>query len=108
VRTEIAFFSAVKAVIVKHTTVDRKLTEAHKHSALQQILDNAVVSEGVLDVFALAGLQKPNISLLSKEFLENVRAMPQKNLAVELLEKLLRDEIKAHIRSNVVLQTVGN
>ena len=104
VRTEIAFFSAVKAVIVKHTTVDRKLTEAQKHSALRQILDNAVVSEGVLDVFALAGLQKPNIGLLSKEFLEDVRAMPQKNLAVELLEKLLRDEIKARTRTNVVLQ----
>jgi len=103
VRTEIAFFSAVKAVIVKHTTVDRKLTEAQKHSALRQILDNAVVSEGVLDVFALAGLQKPNIGLLSKEFLEEVRAMPQKNLAVELLEKLLRDEIKARTRTNVVL-----
>ena len=84
-------------------TVDRKLTEAQKHSALRQILDNAVVSEGVLDVFALAGLQKPNIGLLSKEFLEDVRAMPQKNLAVELLEKLLRDEIKAHTRTNVVL-----
>jgi type I restriction enzyme R subunit len=104
VRTEIAFFSAVKAVIVKYTTVDRKLTEAQKHSALRQILDNAIVSEGVSDIFALAGLQKPNIGLLSKEFLEDVRNMPQKNLAVELLEKLLRDEIKAHTRTNVVLQ----
>lgn len=55
------------------------------------------------DIFELAGLQKPNIGLLSKEFLEEVRAMPQKNLAVELLEKLLRDEIKAHTRTNVVL-----
>lgn len=103
-RTEIAFFSAVKAAIVKYTTVDRKLTEAQKHSALRQILDNAVVSEGVTDVFALAGLNKPNIGLLSPEFLEEVRNMPQKNLAVELLEKLLRDEVKAHARMNVVLQ----
>jgi type I restriction enzyme R subunit len=103
-RTEIAFFGAVKAAIVKYTTVDRKLTEAEKHSALRRILDNAVVSEGVEDIFALAGLKKPNIGLLSKEFLEDVRAMPQKNLAVELLEKLLRDEIKAHTRTNVVLQ----
>ena len=103
-RTEIAFFSAVKAAIVKYTSVDRKLTEAEKHSALRRILDNAVVSEGVADIFALAGLQKPNIGLLSREFLEDVRAMPQKNLAVELLEKLLRDEIKAHARTNVVLQ----
>jgi len=103
-RTEIAFFSAVKAAIVKYTSVDRKLTEAEKHSALRRILDNAVVSDGVADIFALAGLKKPNIGLLSKEFLEDVRAMPQKNLAVELLEKLLRDEIKAHTRTNVVLQ----
>lgn len=102
-RIEIAFFSAVKAAIVKYTTVDRKLTEAEKHSALRRILDNAIVSEGVADIFALAGLQKPNIGLLSKEFLEDVRHLPQKNLAVELLEKLLRDEIKARTRTNVVL-----
>lgn len=103
-RTEIAFFSAVKAAIVKYTTVDRKLTEAQKNSALRQILDNAVVSDGVTDIFALAGIDKPNIGLLSPEFLEEVRNMPQKNLAVELLEKLLRDEVKAHARTNVVLQ----
>ena len=103
-KTEIAFFSAVKAAIVKYTTVDKKLTEAEKHSALRRILDNAVMSDGVEDIFALAGLKKPNIGLLSPEFLEDIRNMPQKNLAVELLEKLLRDEIKAHTRTNVVLQ----
>jgi len=103
-RTEIAFFSAIKAAIVKYTCVDRKLTEADKHSILRRILDNAVISDGVTDLFALAGIQKPNIGLLSKEFLEEVRNMPTKNLAVELLEKLLRDEIKAHTRTNVVLQ----
>lgn len=103
-RTEIAFFSAVKAAIVKYTTVDKKLTEAEKQSALRRILDNAIVSEGVTDIFALAGLQKPNIGLLSGEFLEEVRNMPYKNLAVELLERLLRDEIKARTRTNVVLQ----
>jgi type I restriction enzyme R subunit len=103
-RTEIAFFSAVKAAIVKYTTVDRKITEAQKNTALRQILDNAVVSDGVTDIFALAGINKPNIGLLSPEFLEEIRNMPQKNLAVELLEKLLRDEVKAYARTNVVLQ----
>lgn len=103
-KTEIAFFSAIKAVIIKHTTVDRKLTEAEKHSALRRILDNAIVSEGVADIFALAGVKTPNIGLLSDAFLEDLRKAPQKNLAVELLEKLLRDEIKAHLRTNVVLQ----
>jgi type I restriction enzyme, R subunit len=103
-RHELAFFTAIKNAIVKHTTVERKRTEDEKNSALKQILDNAVVSEGVQDVFALAGLEKPNIGLLSDEFLEDLRSMPERNLAVELLERLLRDEIKAHTRTNVVLE----
>ncbi len=101
-RTEIAFFAAVKAAIVKFTTVDRKRSDADKNSALKQILDNAIVADGVADIFALAGLGKPNIGLLSEEFLEDVRQMKGRNLAVELLEKLLRDEIKARARNNVV------
>jgi type I restriction enzyme R subunit len=103
-RKEIAFYSAVKAAIVKYTSVDKKLSEAEQHSALKRILDNAVVSDGVSDIFALAGMDKPNIGLLSEEFLDDVRNMPTKNLAVELLEKLLRDEIRAHTRTNVVQQ----
>lgn len=99
---EIAFFSAVKAAITKSTSVDRKLTQQEKNSALKQILDNAIVAEGVDDVFALCGLDKPNIGLLSDEFLEDVRQMPYRNLAVELLEKLLKDDIKAKTRNNVV------
>ena len=101
-RTEMAFFSAIKVVMVKHTSVDRKREEKEKNSALKHILDNAVVAEGVLDVFGLAGLDKPNIGLLSNQFLEDVRNMPARNLAVELLEKLLHDEIRAHTRTNVV------
>jgi len=61
-----------------------------------------VISEGVNDVFALAGLEKPNIGLLSDEFLEDVRSTPMRNLAVELLERLLRDEIRSSTRSNLV------
>mgnify|MGYP003582656071 FL=1 len=101
-RKEIAFFSAIKAAIAKFTTVDKKRSDAEKNSALKQILDNAIISDGVADVFALAGLDKPNIGLLSDEFLEDVRQMDSRNLAVELLEKLLRDEIKARARNNVV------
>jgi type I restriction enzyme R subunit len=82
--------------------VDKKRSDAEKNSALKQILDNAIISDGVADVFALAGLDKPNIGLLSDEFLEDVRQMDSRNLAVELLEKLLRDEIKARARNNVV------
>lgn len=99
---EIAFYSAIKAVISKHTSLDRKLSQAEKDSTLKQILDNAVVADGVADVFALCGLDKPNIGLLSDEFLEDVRQMPYRNLAVELLEKLLNDGIKAKTRNNLV------
>ncbi|ABA58274.1 Type I site-specific deoxyribonuclease HsdR [Nitrosococcus oceani ATCC 19707] len=99
---EVAFLSAVKAALTKHTRVDKKLTQEEKNSALKQILDNALVAEGVTDVFALCGLDKPNIGLLSEEFLEDVRRMPYKNFAVELLEKLLKDNIKAKTRNNVV------
>ncbi len=101
-RKEIAFFSAVKAILVKDGTSDTKLSKDAKNSALRQILDNAVVAEGVTDVFALAGLEKPNIGLLSDEFLEEVRNLETKNLAVELLERLLRDEIRGRTRTNVV------
>lgn len=99
---EIAFLSAVKAAITKHTSVDKKLTQEEKNSTLKQILDNAVIAEGVTDVFAMCGLDKPDIGLLSDEFLEDVRQMPYKNFAVELLEKLLNDTIKAKTRNNVV------
>ena len=99
---EVAFYSAIKAAISKVTNVDKKRTIEEKNSILKQILDNAVVAEGVADIFALCGLKKPNIGLLSDEFLEDVRQMQHKNLAVELLEKLLKDDIHAKSRNNVV------
>lgn len=101
-RTEIAFFSAIRAALVKHSSTGRKLSEDEKNSALKQILDNAIQSEGVNDIFALAGLDRPNIGLLSAEFLEDVRKTPLKNLAVELLERLLKDQIRSHSRTNLV------
>lgn len=99
---EIAFLSAVKAVITKFSSVDKKRTQEDKNSALKQILDNAVIAEGVSDVFKMAGLDKPNIGLLDEAFLEDVRRMPYRNLAVELLEKLINDALKAKSRNNVV------
>jgi type I restriction enzyme R subunit len=101
-RTEIAFYSAIKTAFMKHTKVDKKRSDEERNSAFKQIIDNAVVAEGVDDIFAMVGLDKPNIGLLSEEFLEDVKNMPQKNLAVELLEKLLRDEIKARMKNDVV------
>jgi type I restriction enzyme R subunit len=104
-RYEIAFLSAVRTAIIKHTSVEQKKTEAEKHSLLKAIIDNAVIAEGVDDIFKLAGLEKPNIGLLSENFLEEVRALPQKNFAVALLERLLQDSIKARFRTNVVQET---
>jgi len=101
-RKEIAFFSAVKAVIIKDSTTKTKPAEKTQETVLKQILDNAVLSEGVMDVFALAGLEKPEISLISDEFLEDIKNIPEQNLAVELLERLLRDQIRSRSRRNVV------
>lgn len=99
---ELAFLSAVKVAIIKLTTTDKKFSQSEKNSLLSRILDNAIIATGVDDVFALAGLDKPNIGLLSDEFLQEVHDMPQRNLAVELLQKLLNDGIHARANNNVV------
>jgi type I restriction enzyme R subunit len=103
-REEIAFFQAIKAVIAKATTSDAKLSAEARDAVLKQILDNAVVAEGVEDIFKLAGLERPNIGILSDAFLEEVRHLPQRNFAVELLQKLLNEQVKSRMRTNVVLE----
>jgi type I restriction enzyme R subunit len=99
---EIAFFGAVKNAISKFTTIDRRRTDEEKNTALKQIIDNAIIAEGVDDIFSLVGLDKPNIGLLSPDFMEDVAKLEEKNLAVDLLEKLLRDEVKARMKTDVV------
>ncbi len=101
-KKEIAFLSAVKNAISKFTTIDKRRTDEDKNSALKQIIDNAIVAEGVDDIFSLVGLDKPNIGLLSPEFMEDVANLEEKNLAVDLLERLLRDEVKARMKTDVV------
>lgn len=101
-KKEIAFLGAVKNAISKFTTVDKRRTDEEKNSALKQIIDNAIVAEGVDDIFNLVGLDKPNIGLLSPEFMEDVANLKEKNLAVDLLERLLRDEVKARMKTDVV------
>lgn len=101
---EIAFFEAIKAVITKYTDVEHSRSTQDRNSLLRQLLDNAIVSEGVADIFALAGLEKPNIGLFSDDFLSEIRNMKCRNLAVELLEKLLKDEIRHHARNNIVME----
>lgn len=99
---EIAFFGAVKNAITKFTAVDKRRDDEAKNSALKQIIDNAIIAQGVDDIFAMVGLDKPNVGLLSPEFLEDVANMKEKNLAVDLLERLLRDEVKHRMKTDVV------
>ena len=101
IRDDVGFFQAVRAVLAKSTPGERK-TDEELDLAIRQIISRAVVSDEVVDIFAAAGLKKPDISILSDEFLAEVRDMPQRNLAVELLQKLLKGEIKARRRRNVV------
>jgi type I restriction enzyme R subunit len=101
IRDEVSFFQAVRARLLKGDP-DRAREEEDLDLAVRQIVSRAVVSDEVVDIFAAAGLKKPDISILSDEFLDEVRGMPQRNLGVELLRKLLAGEIQARRRKNVV------
>jgi len=101
-RDELAFFQAIKSALTKHSTQDKKLSDEAKEHALRQIISGALVSDEVIDIFATAGLNKPNIGILTDEFLDDVKHMEHRNLAVELLERLLKDDIKARFATNVV------
>lgn len=100
-REDIGFFQAIKAILSKHT-VEGTRSKADLDLAVRQIVSSAVSSDEVIDIFATAGLEKPEISILSDKFLEEVRGIPQKNLALEVLRKLLNDEIRARAKRNVV------
>jgi type I restriction enzyme, R subunit len=101
IRDDVGFFQAVRAVLAKGASGERKTDEELDH-AIRQIISKAMVSDEVVDIFAAAGLKRPDISILSDEFLAEVQGMPQRNLAVELLQKLLKGEIKTRSKRNVV------
>ncbi|MGA7670098.1 MAG: HsdR family type I site-specific deoxyribonuclease, partial [Nitrolancea sp.] len=101
IRDDVGFFQAVRAAVAKTSTSEPHTDEQLEH-AIRQIVSDAIVSDEVVDIFTAAGLKKPDISILSDEFLAEVRGMPQRNLAVELLQRLLRGEIKSRSRHNVV------
>jgi type I restriction enzyme R subunit len=101
IRDDVAFFQAVKAVLTKSVLGERRSPDEVDH-AIRQIISRAVASDQVLDIFAAAGLKKPDISILSDEFLAEVRGLPQRNLAVEMLRKLLLGEIQTRSRKNIV------
>ena len=101
IRDDVGFFQTVRVRLLKRAAADAR-PEEELDLAVRQIISRAVASEGVMDVFAAAGLEKPDISVLSDEFLAEVQGMPHRNLAVELLEKLLRGEVSTRRRKNVV------
>ena len=101
IRDDVGFFQAVRAALSKRAAGEAR-PEEELDFAVRQIISQAVASEGVMDIFAAAGLDKPDISVLSEEFLAEVRGMPHRNLAVELLEKLLKGEVSTRRRKNVV------
>lgn len=102
IRDEVGLFQAIKARIVKVTQSGKAKSDEEIETAIKQILSDAVVAEEVIDIFDAAGIKKPDISILSDEFLAEVKGMKHKNLAFELLKKLLNDEIKTRQKTNVV------
>ena len=102
VREEVAFLQAVKVLLTKKELSGKKKTNEERELAIRQIIGSAVVSEEVVDIFNAVGLDKPNIGILDEDFLNDVRNLPERNLAVELLERLLEGEIKARFAGNVV------
>jgi type I restriction enzyme R subunit len=102
IKDEVGFFQAVKARLVKFEPTGTGKSDQEIETAIRQIVDKAVVSEDVVDVFDAAGIKKPDISILSDDFLEEIKGMERKNLALELLKKILNDEIKTRIRKNFI------
>ena len=101
IRYDVSLFQHVRAALSKRTGADAKSDEELDH-AVRQIVSRAVASDGVVDIFAAAGLKKPDVSVMSEEFLREVRGMRRRNLAVELLERLLKGELATRRRKNVV------
>ncbi len=102
IKEEVAFFQAVKARLVKFEGEGKGKSAADIDSAIKMIIDQAITSDKVIDIFEAAGIEKPELSILSDEFLLEVQGMTHKNLAIELLKKILNDEIKSRLRTNLV------
>ena len=102
IRDEVGIFQMIKSAMVKKLESTSFSREEGLDTAIKQIISKAIISDRVIDIFAAAGLKKPNISILSDEFLSEVKTMPQKNLAFETLRKILNDEINLRFRKNIV------
>lgn len=102
VKEEVSFFQAVKARLVKFDSTGRGHSDEEIETSIRQVIDKALVSEKVIDVFDAAGIKKPDISILSEDFLLELKGMEHKNIALEVLKKLLNDEIKSRAKKNLV------
>ncbi|MBN2512497.1 MAG: DUF3387 domain-containing protein [Sedimentisphaerales bacterium] len=102
IKDDIGFFQALKARLSKFEPTGSGKSDAEIETAIRQIVDRAVVSEEIVDVFDEAGIKKPDISILSDEFLQEIQGMKRKNIAIELLKKLLNDEIKIRVKKNLI------
>ena len=102
IKDEVAFFQAVKARLVKFTGTEEGKTDLEIETVIRQVIDEALVSHQVIDVFSAAGIKKPDISILSDEFLLEVKNMKHKSIAIETLKKLLNDEIKGRAKRNII------
>jgi len=102
IKDEVGFFQTIKARLTKFTPTGGGKSDEEIETAIRQIVDKAVVSEGVVDIFEAAGIKKPDISILSDEFLAEMKGMKRKNLALELLKKILSDEIKLRLTRNLI------
>jgi len=102
VKDEVAFFQAIKARLVKFDATGLGRSDEEIETTIRQVIDQALVSEQVIDVFDAAGIKKPDISILSEEFLLELKGMEHKNIALEVLKKLLNDELKSRARKNLV------
>lgn len=102
IKDDVAFFQAVKARLTKFEPTDGGRSDDEIETAIRQIVDKAVVADGVIDIFDAAGIKKPDISILSDDFMEEIRGMERRNLALELLKKILGDEIKTRCKKNFI------
>ena len=102
IRDEVGLFQEIRSALIKATVSENERTPDELESAIRQLVSRAVYSTEVVDIFAAAGLDKPDISILSDQFLADVQHLPQRNLAFELLKKLINDEIKTRMQKNVV------
>ncbi len=102
IKEAVGFFQVVKARLTKFEPNGKGKSDAEIETAIRQIVDKAVVAEGVVDIFDAAGIKKPDISILSDDFLQEVKGMQHKSLAMELLKKLLGDEIKSRVKKNFI------